>query len=266
MTASDGRLRVSVATLDRVVFQSPRDGTQMLALERKATLLDTTDAHSVFVRAQPFGGAVRLLNSDALRALLGDVAFDSRRSEAERDFRLLIRPADWESIKHFCLEHLLLPDDPVLEADPSRELVEEFAESLQLTLRPDHYVYQQAGFVVENDPTPTDNTYSRGFPTVRIYRIFDVRIVDDSVSLALLTASESLSDAALQARAVHDAQATGRGRANTVLALPLKRVRDFYLNLSPAKRYAPGYIEAHRLDRSVAAVLGDVDVPQFQRC
>ena len=52
-------LRVSVASLARVIFPSPEDGTPMLALEHRATLLPGEE--QVVVKAQPFGGAVRIL-------------------------------------------------------------------------------------------------------------------------------------------------------------------------------------------------------------
>jgi hypothetical protein len=256
-------LRVSVATLDRVIFQRPTDGTLMLALERKATLIGDTDKGSVYVRAQPFGGAVRILNLAALRELVNDFSFDSRRSESEQDFRLLIRPADWEIVKQFCIHHLQNPDDPVLESDPGRELVEEFAECLQVDLRPDQYVHQPVGFVIENNPIATGNVYGRGSPTVRIYRIFEVQLVDESLCRELVTTSERYSDVALQTLAMNDAQNSGRGRANSVLALPLNLILDFYRKISPEKRYSPGLVGGHQLDTGVLALLENVDAPQF---
>ena len=261
--ATELSLRVSVATLDRVIFQRPIDGTLMLALERKATLIGDTDERSVYVRAQPFGGAVRILDLAALRELVNDFSFDSRRSESEQDFRLLIRPADWETVKEFCIHHLQDPDDPVLESDPCRELVEEFAECLQVNLRPDQYVYHPVGFVVENEPTTTDNVYSRGYPTVRIYRTFEVRLVDDSLCQTIVATSERYSDVVLQTLAMNDAQNRGQGRANSVLALPLNLIRDLYLKISPVKRYSPRLVGGHQLDTSVLALLDNVDAPQF---
>src|SRR5512138_46707 len=53
------QLRVSVATYNRVLFQHPDDDTQMLALERQATVLEEG---KVNVRAQPFGGGIHILN------------------------------------------------------------------------------------------------------------------------------------------------------------------------------------------------------------
>jgi hypothetical protein len=252
-------LRVSVATLDRVIFPHPCDGTPVLALERKATLLE--DSGEVYVRAQPYGGVVRLLDADALRDLIGVFRFDNERSRSEQDFRILIRLSDWAAVRRFCLQHLQNTDDPVLETDPSRELIEEFAEGLQIDVRADQYTCRPVGFAVEDQPTPTDNIYSRGLATVRVYRIFEVRIVDAALGQALLSASERYHDAALQTLARNSA----RGRANTVLTLPLHLIRDFYLGVKPGERYATGHVADHLLDVSVLALFDDVAVPQLQR-
>ena len=54
-------------------FQTSRDGEWMLALERKATLRK----NKVEVKSQPFGGAIRILDLDAIHDLIGDFHFDS---------------------------------------------------------------------------------------------------------------------------------------------------------------------------------------------
>ena len=54
------RLRVSVATLARVVFPNPGDNLPMLALEQKGTVATEDGQQRVIVRAQPFGGAIRI--------------------------------------------------------------------------------------------------------------------------------------------------------------------------------------------------------------
>src|SRR5258708_22079095 len=99
-------VRVSVATLVRVLFENPRDGDLMLALERKATLHQTENGLSVEVKAQPFGAAIRILDFRALRDLIGNIHFDSDRSYSEQDFRIFIRPSDWETVRAFCIQHL----------------------------------------------------------------------------------------------------------------------------------------------------------------
>ena len=86
-------LRVSVATLVRVLFKSPNDDELMFALERKATLRRTEDGEAVRVKSQPFGGAIRILDLSVVQDLVGDFHFDSERSRAEQDFRIFIRPS-----------------------------------------------------------------------------------------------------------------------------------------------------------------------------
>lgn len=255
---------MSVATLDRVVFPHPQDGTTLLALERKASIL-REPGHGANVRAQPFGGGVRILDPKPLESLTGPIQYDSDRSRSEQDFRILIPAADWQAVKAFCLQHLAHPQDGVLEADPDRELVEEFAEVLGLHLEREQYSCQPGGFVIENDPVPTTNAYARGRPTVRIYRIFEVRIVDERLCSAILQASQRISDPDLARMALEDLQNGGKGRANAVLALPLNQVRAAYLAIPPETRYRALMAASHRLDESVLAILEDVEVPQYQR-
>ena len=88
-------LRVSVATLVRVLFENPRDGELMLTLERKATLHETENGRVVEVKSQPFGGAIRIQDLSMMRDLIGDFHFDSEESRSEQDFRIFIRPSDW---------------------------------------------------------------------------------------------------------------------------------------------------------------------------
>jgi len=54
-------MRVSVGTYNEVFFPHPENGMAMLALERKATVLKDG---SVNVRAQPFGGGVKILTQN----------------------------------------------------------------------------------------------------------------------------------------------------------------------------------------------------------
>lgn len=258
-------LRVSVATLVRVLFENPSDGDVMLALERKATLLKDETQRSVEVIAQPFGGAIRLLDPKVLRDLTGDFHFDSEESRSEQDFRIFIRPSDWEAVRGFCLNHFRDFDDPVLESDPTRELAEEFADTLQISLKPDQYIYKPVGTVVENDPAPTENINARGYLTSRVYRIFEARILDSSLSRAMLTNSENYSNHDLHELALEDARNGGKGRANAILTLSMKRISDVYLAMSLEARNSPISFQNHRLDETVTAVLEDVVVPKYQR-
>jgi hypothetical protein len=57
----------------------------------------------------------------------------------------------------------------------------------------------------------------------------------------------------------------GRGRKNSILTLPLQKVVDSWLALSPRMRYTKIRVDRHELDESLLAVLGDVNVPQYKR-
>jgi len=251
-------LRVSVATYNQVVFPHPENGITMLALERKATVLKDG---SVNVGAQPFGGGVRILNPQPLTELLGEIRFDSEHSKRGQDFRILIHPSKWEAVKQYCLLHLEDPTEPEIESTPERELAEEFEEVIGVDLKPKQYTFEPIGSVVENTPVWTKNWYARGFPTVRVYRTYKVQLVDPVVCRTIMTVSGQASDRGLVTRASEN----GRGRANSVLALPLNAVRESFLRLQPEMRYRRIKVDGYELDESVLVVLGDVEVPQYQR-
>jgi hypothetical protein len=261
----DLSLRVSVATLVRVLVDNRNDGDLMLALERRATVRKAESGPVVEVKSQPFGGAVRIRDVSMAHDLIGEFRFDSEHSRAERDFRVCIRPSGWSTAREFCIQHLNGVDDPILETGPERELAEEFADALKISLKPDHYTLRPLALVVEGAPAPTENTYARGIPTVRLYRVFEAHISDTSLAYAMMTSSESHSDQDLHDLALQDAQNGGRGRANAILALPLKRITAAYLAMPPEERNTPILFEKNRLDETVATVLEGVSAPRYER-
>jgi len=256
------KLRVSVATYNQVIFPHPENGMTMLALERKGTVLEDG---SIDVRAQPFGGGVRILNSDSLKNILGEFQFDCERSNREKDFRILIPPSKWDEVKQYCLCHLENPDDPELETIPDRELVEEFEETIHVDLDPRQYTVRPMGFVVEDHPVWTGNWHARGYLTVRIYSTFEVQITDIELCKTMLAINRQYSDQEFGMRALEDSGRGGNGRVNTILTLPLNVVRESYLALPPEKRYAKIMVDNHKLDESVLVILDNVEVPQYQR-
>ena len=264
-TTAELSLRVSVATLVRVLFKNPENDELMLALERKAILHETENDRVIKIKSQPFGGAIRILDLDPLRDLIGDFHFDSEHSRAEQDFRLLIRPSAWSVLREFCLHHISREADPILETDPARELVEEFGDALKIDLQREQYVCKPVATLVENEATPTENIRASGCPTVRIYRIFEASITDPSLVQPIMKSSESLSDQGLQEQAWQEFQNGGEGRANAVLALPLQRLTDYYLGIPPKERNTPVVFEQHQLDETVAAILEGVSVPKYQK-
>jgi hypothetical protein len=98
-----------------------------------------------------------------------------------------------------------------------------------------------------------------------MYRIFEARILDDSLINALLINSESYSSSDFHKRALEDAQSGGEGRANAVLALPLKNIIAVYSAVAPKARNTPISFQNHQLDETVAAVLDGVTVPKYRR-
>jgi hypothetical protein len=144
-------------------------------------------------------------------------------------------------------------------------LAEEFAETLNINLKPDQYEVQPLGFVIEDNPVATDNVYARGQLTVRLYRTFKVRIVDHKLCTAMLAAGQRYFDHDLKALALKEYQNGDRDCTNTILTLPLNRVNESYLALPPEMRYRKIFVEGYKLDESVLAILEDVDVPQYQR-
>lgn len=257
----DLSLRVSVAVLVRAVFKHPTRGTWMLALERKATL----DEDRVEVKAQPFGGAIRILNFEALTNLIGNFHFDSERSRTEQDFRILIRPSCWPALREFCILHLSQENDPFLETDPARELTEEFSDALKINLQPEQYTSRPVATIVENWPTPTENIHARGVGTVRVYRIFEALITSPTLAQAMLQNSADMSHQRMCELALEDAQNGGKGRANAVLTLPLQGVVQSYLKFSLKGGNLPAFFEENRFDETVAAILEGMEIPKYQR-
>ena len=257
----DRRWRVTVATLDRVLLEDA--GRTLLLVERAATYDPVRN--TALVRGKPYGGAVRILDEDALRREIGDFEYDSPRSRSEKDFRILVPPLAWEKVKQFCLRQLAAPGEAVIEVSPQRELAEEFMDALHVSLEAGQVDYRDTGIVIENKPVISGNLYSPGVPTVRLYRIFEARILDQGLCAALLDNSRRYSDADLQAMADADAANGGRGRANAVLALPLEAVGEAYQQTPPAERGRLLNVDGHVFHSSVLAVLDHVDAPEYER-
>lgn len=205
------------------------------------------------------------MDLDALHELIGDFHFDSAYSRAEQDFRLFIRPSSWSVLREFCVQHINRVDDPILETDPSRELVEEFFDALKISLKPGQYICKPAATLIENEPTPTENIHARGIPTVRVYRIFEAAITDGDLAQTMLKNSLSLSHQGLCELAIKDARNGGKGRANAVLSLPLKRIHDVYKAVQPAERNVSIMFGENRLDDTVSAILEGITVPKYQK-
>jgi hypothetical protein len=248
-------LRVSVGALVRLLFDSPEDGRTMLALERTATVREIDGRCEVAVRAKPFGGAVRLVDPQALQRLIGDFHYDSERSRRERDFRLQVRPSSWEQIKEICHGHFRGTQERVLDASPERELAEEFQDSLRVTVTAAQYSLRPRGMIVQDWSEQTENVRAAGLPTVRIYYLFEAHVADPELSEMMLANSRRYSGADLRRMAREDAQRGGRGRANAVLVLRLDHLEAACRPVAREGRSGVVRVAGYLFDGNVLAVL-----------
>ena len=258
-------LRVSVGVLVKVLFDSPESGRTMLALERTATLRQIEGQPQVVVKAKSFGGAVRLINPQALKELIGDFHCDSERSREEEDFRIHIHPASWETVKEICRKHLEGIEKGILDSSPQRELEEEFEDTLQIRITPEQYRLKPRGMIIEDLPTETDNVRAEGFLTVRVYFVFEAWIQDPEIISLILTNSKRYSEDDLEKMAWNDAQQGGKGRANAILTVELDELKKAYQSIPMDRRGEPIRIEGHQLDRNVLALMEGIDTPKYQR-
>jgi hypothetical protein len=258
-------LRVSAAALARVVFFHPDDGIRMLALEHKATVARPPADPQVTLRAQPFGGAVRIRNVDGFSSFLGGFAFDSKRSQSESDFRIFVGPSSLDAVHEYCLRWMGGGAETELETDPSRELWEEFRDALRLELDAEMYAIEPVGIVLEDRPTPTRNVRAPGVPTARIYWVYEVEIRDVAVCRSLLTNSITHSAQDLRRAALSAHERGEPGWANAALVLRLDDVRETFEGLPPEARDKPVPFQGTVLAGNVVAVFEDVAVPKYER-
>ena len=258
-------LRVSVATLSRVIFSHPDDSVEMLALEHKAALVMGAESDSAEVRVQPFGGAVRIANPDQFRTIVGAFNYDSQRSRDEQDFRVYISPGSWDAVREFCRDHLLEADHSLLDSDPVRELVEEFEDTLGFPLQSRQYSISPVGLVVEHEPAPSASLRAAGNPTVRIYRIDHVVILDPGLCQMMVRNSMDHTASVLRGKVELDVENGGKGRANSIFATRLEKITSFYRSLGPERRGEILSFEGTVLAGNIAAILEDVPVPKYQQ-
>jgi hypothetical protein len=235
----------------------------MLALEHKATLHQGGDRPAVTMKAQPFGGAVRILKPGRLRKSIAEFNYDSDRSKAEADFRIFINPTKWSALLEFCKRESVRGGEGSIDHYPGRELAEEFADTLGVMLSPEDYLIERIGLVIENDPSPTSNLRASRQPTARIYWIDEVKIKNSDLCHQMLNAGSSTKK--LHELAIREYEEGGRGRANAIFTAPLDKIRAVYLELPPGKRNQPLELDGVILSGNVPAILELVDTPKFER-
>lgn len=248
-------LRVSVAVLVRLILKDPVHGRALLALEQRVRRPPADAQARPESIAQPFGGAVRILDTGALGAISGNFHFDSESSRREQDFRIFIRPAAWSGLRQFCIHQFRGAAEPVIETDPARELAEELAEVVGINVSAGQYADTPLGIVIEDEPAPTGNIHAAGHSSVHLYRIFEAAILDPEMARVLAAAS---SGRPLEER-------RGSPPGNGILTIPLEALASAYLLLSPELLSDPIRFEGHLLDETVAAILDDVVVDKYMR-
>jgi hypothetical protein len=257
-------MRVSVGTLVRLLFENPETGRLMLALERTATLREIKGRPEVVVKAKPFGGGVRLTNPQKLKNLIGNFHYDGKRSRQVGDFRIQINPASWEIIKEICKEHLKETETGILDSSPEHELAEEFEDLLKIKITPIQYNLKLRELIVEDSPDETDNIYAQGFPTVRIYYLFEAKIKHSEIIKMMMRNCREYSDEDLKKMAIDDVKSGGKGRANAILTLDLEEVKNIYNSTPLERRSELVSVGENQLDGNVPAVLAEINHPKYR--
>lgn len=248
-------LRVSVASLVRVLFKNPQDGQIMLALERTATLREKAGIRNVTVSVKPFGGGVRLTNPELMKKMIGNFHYDSERSRREKDFRIQIAPSSWEMIKNICRDQKI-PEYRILDDSPERELEEEFEDSLNVKITPLRYRLKKLGMIIHEKPEKTNSVRAPDQPTVRIYYLFEAEIVDSDLVLKIISNSQKYSDHDLQEIVWEDVRKGGKGRANGTLVLPFDKLKKLYHSLPSDRDGKPVVFGDHYFENNVISILG----------
>ena len=236
----------------------------MLALERIATLREISEEPEIIVKAKPFGGGIQITDQQSLKELIGEFNYDSERSREEKDFRIMVQPESWEKIKEICKNHFEGNVDPIIDIKPDRELAEEFEDSLKIKISPSMYNLKLKEILIENLPSETNNLRAKGISTVRIYFIYEAKIISLEIVEMILTNSKQHSNIDLQKIALKDYKKGGKGRANAFLILDLNETMKAYKSLSIEQLYKSVNIGEHQLDSNVLAIFNEINHPKYQ--
>jgi len=255
-------LRVSVGVLVKVLFENPEDRQTMLAFERTATLREINGKSEVIVKTKPFGGAIRIINPQALKEHIGNFHYDSERSRQERDFRILVHPDSMKKIKEICLDEKVIGEG-FLDTSPDQELLEEFNDCLKIKITPEQYNLKYRGIAIEDFPSETDNIHAQGLPTVRIYYIFEAIINSSGIISQMIDSSSQYSDMDLKKIALEEAK--HGGRANAVLTINIDDLKEFFHSIPGNKLSRLIPFKDHQLDGNVVAVLDEIEHPKYKR-
>jgi hypothetical protein len=222
-------LRVSAATLARVRLRMPDNKPTFWVFEAKvwAEVKDGKIVQQV-AQLQPLGGACQLIEPETLWQLTKGFNFDSDKSRRESDFRLFVRAGQWDLIKEFLEKEFARPADGAVASDIKRELVEEIEEALRYQLRGEFgYLAWPMGTVVQGEAQKTLRSGMVGVETKRVFKIYDVEILDARLVDMLLTGARPLAKQMLDV-ACEKALASpdGKGRVTSLALMRDVDMRD----------------------------------------
>lgn len=250
-------IRVSVGVLARLILFDKTSNTELLALERRGTAHQTAEGAKLWrVQAVPFGGAVTVNDPDVLRQRIGDFEYDNDHSRQVKDFRLIVNPSAWDTLKTICQESFEGKDQTILEFDPFDELHDEIKGATGISIERDDLIIHPIGIHIENEAAPTDNIFSFGVETLRFYGVFEAKVQNEGILHQIIDAANTDNDTAYGNLAIQDLQSGGKGWVNTVLVLNLAEVENFYRDLAPSVRDNEDVLfKGFQLARNVSVVV-----------
>ena len=153
----------------------------------------------------------------------------------------------------------------MLDLKPDRELVEEFEDSLDVTIGPASYHLTSHAMVIEDMPVATQNVRAEGTPTSRIYFVYEACIEDVELIARMQANSTRISDAQLENLAWEDARQGGKGRANAVLVTYLDDLLSAYRSIPTDRRGERISFDGHELGGNVLTILHEIDQVRYRR-
>jgi hypothetical protein len=171
----------------------------------------------------------------------------------------------WQAVKRVCVEQFNQNQGPIFETDPNRELVEEFFDTLHIYLTPNQIFTYQGEIIIEEHPSSSHNTRALGYPTVRVYNVYENWIKDTQIIEMILENSRSITNIKLKEMALSDAKNGGSGRENAVVALPYTELVEFLSRLPIEKRIKRVAYKGHIISPSVFAILEGIANPKYRK-
>ena len=229
-------LRVSTGILALTTFRHPVSGKIMAVFEEKVSVKIDEKGEKVTAQLQPLGGASKLLRPLELYQQIGSFNYDEEKSQKENDFRLQIRPQDWDKVKAFAMDHFNHPEKGVVEGSIDRELNEELGDVLKVEVDPAAYQVSHLTVAVQNEPQQTERIEVSGNQTVRVFSVKGVDITDQTLIENITGSSEKTDTTQLIEKARKKAQEKGSAKATGLVIISLEELQAHYRSLDIKKR------------------------------